>query len=504
MAHGQWRAVLGIETEYGISATRAQPGPAPDPITLSEAVVRAAASDGGWHTEWNYGDETPLVDARGTVLDRRVASPDLLTDVVEYANVLLGNGARVYVDHAHPEHSGPEVTSAHQAVVYDRAGDTLMQRAAERAGRASGLTVRLHKNNSDGKGHSYGCHENYLVPRSVPFDDIVAGFTGHLVSRLVLTGAGRVGLGARDSRPGFQLGQRPDYFEARVGLETTVNRPLINTRDEPHADRRRYRRLHVITGDANLSETATFVKVGASAIVLAAIADGAQLPRLADPVQAFRDFSHDPSLAATAETTTGERISALEVQRRCLDAASAVDWQVIDDQDEVLGEWALLLDDLDADPSRCADRLDWVSKYELLAAMRRRDGLDWSHPKLAAIDLQYADLDPARGLFFALERSGRLARRSTDADVARAMAQPPSGTRAWLRGRLLARFPESVVAANWDSVTLELPRGHIVNLRLTDPLAHTAAQDQRLLERAESAEQFVVLLGERTRLGSRV
>ena len=497
MTHGQWRAVLGLETEYGVSATGQAPGVAPDPISLSEAVVRAVGAAGGWHADWNYADETPLVDARGTVLDRRVASPDLLTDVVEYANVLLGNGARVYVDHAHPEHSGPEVTSAHQAVVYDRAGDTLMQRAAERAGAASGITVRLHKNNSDGKGHSYGCHENYLVPRAVPFDDIVRRFTGHLVSRVVVTGAGRVGLGPRDARPGFQLGQRPDYFEARVGLETTVNRPIINTRDEPHADPRRYRRLHVITGDANLSETATFVKVGAAALVLAAIADGADLPQFADPVRAFREFSHDPTLAATAETTSGAPMSALEVQRRCHAAASAVDWQVIDDQEEVLGEWGLLLDDLAADPTRCADRLDWVAKLELLEGMRRRDGLDWAHPKLAAIDLQYADLDPARGLFFALERSGRIARRSSDADVVRAMQQPPSGTRAWLRGRLLSRFPESVVAANWDSVTLELPRGHIINLRLTDPLGHTAALDQHLLDRAESAEQLVVLLGER-------
>ncbi len=254
------------------------------------------------------------------MLDRRIADPDLLTDVVEFDNVLLGNGARVYVDHAHPEHSGPEVTSAHQAVVYDRAGDTLMQsRAADRAGAASGLTVRLHKNNTDGKGHSYGCHENYLVPRAVGFDDIVRGFTAHLVSRLVVAGAGRVGLGPRDARAGFQLGQRPDFFEARVGLETTVHRPIINTRDEPHADPRRFRRLHVITGDANLSETATFVKVGAAALVLAAVDDGVPLPELADPVAAFRDFSHDPTLTAVA---AHHRAASGSPRSTCSDATS--------------------------------------------------------------------------------------------------------------------------------------------------------------------------------------
>ncbi len=498
MAEDPWRVVVGIETEYGVSVAGLAPEEAPDPISLSEAVVRAvAATASGWRADWNFADESPLVDARGTVLDRRIANPDLLTDVVEYDNVLLGNGARVYVDHAHPEHSGPEVTSAHEAVVYDRAGDTVMRRAAARAGGASGLTVRLHKNNTDGKGHSYGCHENYLVPRAVPFDDIVRGFTGHLVSRLVVAGAGRVGLGPRGARAGFQLGQRPDFFEARVGLETTVNRPLINTRDEPHADPRRFRRLHVITGDANLSETATFVKVGAAALVLAAVDDGVPLPELADPVAAFREFSHDPTLTAAVLTTSGERLTALDLQRRYLEAASSVAWQVFDDQDAVLREWASLLDDLGADPARCADRIDWVAKLHLLEAMRRRDGLDWSHPKLAAIDLQYSDLDPSRGLFLALERAGRIVRRTTDAEVEAAVTEPPPGTRAWLRGQLLTRFPAAVVAANWDSVTLELPRGRIVTIRLTDPLQHTATSDRDLVERAGSAQQFVVLLGER-------
>ena len=498
MTNDPWRAVFGIETEYGVSVAGLAPDQVPDPISLSEAVVRAVdVRAGGWRADWNYADESPLVDARGTVLDRRTANPDLLTDVVEYDNVLLGNGARIYVDHAHPEHSGPEVTSAHQAVVYDRAGDTVMRRAAARAGEQSGVTVRLHKNNTDGKGHSYGCHENYLVPRAVPFDDIVRGFTGHLVSRLVVAGAGRVGLGPRSTRAGFQLGQRPDFFEARVGLETTVHRPLVNTRDEPHADPRRFRRLHVITGDATLSETATYVKVGAAALVLAAIDDGVRPPELADPVAAFRDFSHDPSLTASAATTTGERLTALELQRRYFLAASDVAWEVFDDQDAVLRAWGSLLDDLEADPARCADRLDWVAKYGLLEAMRRRDGLAWDHPKLAAIDLQYADLDPDRGLFLALERAGRIVRRTSDAEVEAATGAPPEGTRAWLRGQLLSRFPEAVVAANWDSVTLELPRGRVVNIRLTDPLQHTAAHDRDVVERADSAQQLVVLLGER-------
>lgn len=314
--------VAGLETEYGISVAGRPAHESPDAMALSDAVVRAAGrAAGAWSTDWNYADEQPLVDARGHVVDRRVANPDLLTDVVRQANVLLGSGARVYVDHAHPEHSGPETTSALEALVWDRAGDEAMQDAARRASATHGLDIRLHKNTTDGKGHSYGCHENYLVAREVPFERIVAGFSAFLVSRVVLTGAGRVGVGVHGERPGFQLAQRADFFQRRVGLETTTNRPVINTRDEPHADARRHRRLHVITGDANLSETATFVKVGSAQLVLAALASGAALPELVDPVAAFRAFSHDPGLRVAMPLVGGGEATALDLQRRYLDAA---------------------------------------------------------------------------------------------------------------------------------------------------------------------------------------
>ena len=211
------------------------------------------------------------------------------------ANVILTNGARLYVDHAHPEYSSPEVTCALDAVRYDKAGEAVMAIAAQRATQSLGRSVRLYKNNTDGKGASYGTHENYLLQRSTPFDRIVTQFTAFLVSRQVITGAGRVGVGQSSQTPGFQISQRADFFEAEVGLETTLNRPIINTRDEPHADASRHRRLHVITGDANLSEISTYLKLGTASWVLRVIEAGelGADVRLDGPVAAMRTVSHD-------------------------------------------------------------------------------------------------------------------------------------------------------------------------------------------------------------------
>ena len=300
--------VMGIETEYGISALAAgSPAIAGGfgaayieddlhPMQLSNHVVKAYGnSSAGQPAGWDYETETPLRDIRGYEISRSAAHPDQLTDSdLGMANVILTNGARLYVDHAHPEYSGPEVTSALDAVRYDKAGDAVMAIAAQRATQSLGRSVRLYKNNTDGKGASYGTHENYLMQRSTPFDRIVTQFTAFLVSRQVITGAGRVGIGQSSQQPGFQISQRADFFEAEVGLETTLNRPIINTRDEPHADASRHRRLHVITGDANLSEIATYLKVGTAAWVLRVIEAGRARPRPAAGRAGRRDACGQP------------------------------------------------------------------------------------------------------------------------------------------------------------------------------------------------------------------
>ncbi|MGZ5400748.1 MAG: proteasome accessory factor PafA2 family protein, partial [Nocardioides sp.] len=266
------RRVMGTEVEYGISV----PGhPLANPMVASSQIVNAYASATAKarRARWDFEEESPLRDARGFDMSRQVADASQLTDEdLGLANVILTNGARLYVDHAHPEYSTPEVTTPLDIVRWDKAGEQVMLDASRRAGQLpGGGPINLYKNNTDNKGVSYGAHENYLMRRRTPFGEIVRHLTPFFVSRQVFCGAGRVGIGQDGREHGFQISQRADYFEVEVGLETTLKRPIINTRDEPHADPEKYRRLHVILGDANLAEISTYLKVGTTSLVLAMI-----------------------------------------------------------------------------------------------------------------------------------------------------------------------------------------------------------------------------------------
>lgn len=492
--------VMGIETEYGVSVVGGRGEDELHPMQLSNHVVKGY----GWTTAtqpagWDYETETPLRDVRGYEVSRGAAHPDQLTDAdLGMANVILTNGARLYVDHAHPEYSGPEVTNALDAVRYDKAGDAVMAIAAGQASQVLGGSVRLYKNNTDGKGSSYGAHENYLLDRSTPFDRVVTQFTGFLVSRQVITGAGRVGVGQTSQRPGFQISQRADFLEAEVGLETTLNRPIINTRDEPHADAARHRRLHVITGDANLSETSTYLKVGTASWVLRAIEAGL-VPasvRIAGPVAAMRAVSHDPTCRAPIALADGRSMTAMDLQEIYLGAARACydltagelpETARIEAKD-VLTRWQETIDALRRDPAELADQLDWVAKLSLLESYRERDGLDWGSPKLALIDLQYADVDPRRSLFAALVRNGRMRRLVSEEEVERARLHPPADTRAYFRGRVMEKFGSAVVAASWDSVIFDVPgRPALQRLPLLDPLRGTQAQVGAVIDASDNA-----------------
>src|SRR2546426_11328173 len=262
--------VMGTETEYGISVP-GQPG-ANAMVTSSQIVnaYQAATAAKARRARWDFEEENPLRDARGFDLTREAADSSQLTDEdLGLANVILTNGARLYVDHAHPEYSTPECTNPLDVVCWDKAGERVMAEAAARAAMMpGGAPIQLYKNNTDNKGASYGAHENYLMRRSTPFAEIVRHLTPFFVSRQVICGAGRVGIGQDGREHGFQITQRADFFEVEVGLETTLKRPILNTRDEPHADADRYRRLHVIIGDANMSEISTFLKLGTAALVL--------------------------------------------------------------------------------------------------------------------------------------------------------------------------------------------------------------------------------------------
>ncbi|WP_369406318.1 depupylase/deamidase Dop [Nocardiopsis trehalosi] len=502
------RRIMGIETEYGISV----PGnPGANAMVTSTQVVNAylaASAARARKARWDFEEENPLRDARGFDLAREVADPTQLTDEdLGLANVILTNGARLYVDHAHPEYSAPEVTNPRDAVLWDKAGETVMADAARRAGSIPGVEpIQLYKNNTDNKGASYGCHENYLMRRSTPFGDIVRHLIPFFVSRQIVCGAGRVGIGADGRDSGFQISQRADFFEVEVGLETTLKRPIINTRDEPHADPDKYRRLHVIIGDANMSEVSTYLKLGTTALVLAMIEDGfigVDLS-LETPVADLRAFSHDPGLTHTARLRDGRRMTALQLQREYLEQArkyveDRFGTDVDPDTADVLARWESVLDRLADDPMRLADELDWVAKLKLLEGYRTRDGLDWGHHRLQLVDLQYSDVRPDKGLYNRLVARGRMKRLLDPAEVERSVTEPPEDTRAYFRGRCLAKYADSVAAASWDSVIFDLP-GHdsLQRVPTLEPLRGTREHVGALLDRSATAADLVaVLTGDR-------
>src|SRR5919107_1870591 len=499
------RRIMGTEVEYGISVP-GQPGA--NPMVTSSQVVNAYGArpklNRNGRARWDYEEESPLRDARGFTYSGAAYDPaDALADEdLGLANVILTNGARLYVDHAHPEYSSPECTNPMDIVRWDKAGERVMAEASRRAATIPGAhRIQLYKNNTDNKGASYGSHENYLMRRQTPFADIVAHLTPFFVTRQIFCGAGRVGIGQDGSGAGFQISSRADFFEVEVGLETTLKRPIINTRDEPHADADKYRRLHVIIGDANLSEYSTLLKVGTTALVLDMIEKGVRFDelRLSEPVRSVHRISHDPSLKTTIELTDGRKVTGLDLQRAYFEkAAKHVENTMGADADpdtaEVLGLWGTVLDDLARDPLGCADRLDWPAKLRLLEGYRERDGLTWDAPRLALVDLQYTDVRMGKGLYNRLVTRGSMKRLVDEDDVRAAMTNPPDDTRAYFRGRCLERYPTQVAAASWDSVIFDLGRESLVRIPTLEPLRGTRRHVGELIDTSRTAEELVEAL----------
>ncbi|MEV6610376.1 depupylase/deamidase Dop [Kutzneria sp. NPDC051319] len=493
------RRIMGTEVEYAITV----PGdPTANPVLTSTQVVLAYAAAAeiprARRARWDYEVESPLRDARGFDLGAPGVPPsDPDVEDLGAANVILTNGARLYVDHAHPEYSAPEVTNARDAVIWDKAGERIMEQAAIKAASVPGQPrLQLYKNNVDGKGASYGTHENYLMSRSTPFTAVIGGLTPFFTSRQVVIGSGRVGIGATGDHAGFQLSQRADYIEVEVGLETTLKRGIINTRDEPHADADKYRRLHVIIGDANLAEYSTYLKVGTTAIVLDMIESGKRFDdlRLADPVRAVHTISHDPTLKATVELSGGRKFSGLDIQfayheraSRYLESEGSGDRVAA----HVLKTWGEILDALRRDPMECADRLDWPAKLRLLEGYRNRDNLAWGSPRLQLVDLQYSDVRLDKGLYNRLVARGSMKRLVSEEEVLAAVTTPPEDTRAYFRGRCLERYPSAVAAASWDSVIFDIGRESLVRIPTLEPLRGTKAHVGALLEAANTAEELV-------------
>ncbi len=488
--------VCGIETEYGVALRGASDA---NPVLASSMLINAYVE----HRKvgWDFEDESPGRDARGFARDG-AAPPEIETHLV---NTVLTNGARYYVDHAHPEYSTPECADVLELVCADKAGERILARSMQASRRllGSGQEIVVYKNNTDGKGNSYGTHENYLVDRAVPFATLVRHLLPWFVTRQVFTGAGKVGGENGTGHSGYQLSQRADFFEEEVGLETTLKRPIVNTRDEPHADPQKYRRLHVIVGDANLCEVATFLKVGTTALVLAMVEDDFidKDYSIVSAVPSMRTVSHDPTCRATVELVDGGTVTAVELQWEFLRLAQ----KYADDVgleacggDEVgqlvLDRWEATLAGLERDPMTLDGQLDWVTKLKLLDGYRERDSIGWDDPKLALLDLQYHDIRPDKSLYERVVRAGKVERLVEEPDVTTAMTEPPASTRAYFRGQCLAKWADAVVAANWDSLILDVGSDPLRRIPMMEPLRGTRAHVESLFEECTTPAELVARL----------
>ncbi|MDQ4026743.1 MAG: proteasome accessory factor PafA2 [Actinomycetota bacterium] len=487
--------ICGIETEYGISVRDSAEF---NPILTSSLLINAYAQPAFKRVKWDYEEENPLRDARGFERPGTDLQPEEDTGLV---NVILPNGARYYVDHAHPEYSSPECSNPRDAVIWDKAGERILEDSIDAAHALvpDGERVSIYKNNSDGKGNSYGCHENYLVGRQTPFPSLVKHLIPFFVSRQVVVGAGKVGAENGAGDIDFQISQRADFFEVEVGLETTFKRPIINTRDEPHADAERYRRLHVIVGDANMSEVATYLKVGATALVLKMIEDDFVNDdfTLSEPIRAMRAVSHDPACRATIELSDGRRLTAVELQWEYFRLAKkyAQDNDTDETTADVLERWERVLEGLEEDPTSLARQLDWVAKWSVLNAYRERDSLEWDHPKLKLIDLQYHDVQRSKGIYYKLVRNGKMERVVSDSQIDHAIDHPPEDTRAYFRGECLRRFSPTIVAASWDALIFDVGDEPLRKVPTLEPTKGTRERVQNLFDRSPDAGALIRNLG---------
>lgn len=486
-----FRTFAGIETEYGIAVPD---DPSVSPVVSSARVVNAYRNVDTQWAGFDYSDEEPLQDARqprSTRDDSRFVLEDF-----GIPNLVLTNGARVYVDHAHPEYSSPECASAYDLLRYEHAGDEIMRRAAAYAtAQHPDTAILLYKNNIDGKGAAYGTHENYLIPRSVPFGALTQALMPFFVTRSVFVGAGRTG---SEHQPdvAFQLTQRAEFFECEVGLETTVRRGIMNTRDEPHADPSRYRRLHVINGDANMCEVAGFLKVGTMMLVLDAYIAGylTDLPALLDPVEAFHRQSHDLTLNFAHTLTSGKTATALEIQtiyRNACAAYIAAECSPENEATQVLALWSRILDDAANNPQRLVGRVDWATKKNLINSYMARNNCTAADARVQLIDLQYHDLRHQHGLYYRLRQHGRVERILTDEAIETAISTAPTNTRAYFRGESIRRFSPAIIAAGWDAMVFSTGRNGHTRVTMPDPQFGTAAHTADLFAAHETVDAFL-------------
>ena len=501
--------LFGIETEYGITIDEVDKV---DVVEESMQLIRCY-QQGAFVPLWDYRLENPRRDERGFEVKnllndvdekvhlqqdrkRKIPFKELKSDLIIY------NGSRFYNDHTHPEYSTGECISLFELVAQDKAGERIVDICAQR--RTEMLdqgTVRMYKNNTDFEGHSYGCHENYLMDRSVPFERILKGLLLFFPTRQIFCGAGKVGVEREDRAPIYQLSQRAEFFEVIASVDTMHKRPVVNTRDEPHADAAQYRRLHVIVGDANMSEYITALKVGTTALVIDLIeADCLPDYRLKDPIAAMKNIARDQSHAWLVEVEgPGHRlVPAVEIQDAFLNLARREFAGRDRETDWVLSAWNDVLEKLSRDPMDLVGVCDWVTKKWLIDSFCEAENLAWDNPDdlfwMQSQDLEYSNVDRDAGLYYLLESQGQMVRLVGDDEVAAAMSEPPSGTRAYFRGRSLEKFGDYVSSINWDRIVFKRNgRQHAVDMKLLVDEERVQRYNE-VLDRSETLESFLAAL----------
>jgi proteasome accessory factor A len=484
--------ILGTETEYGITVRNNESS---DPISNSILIVNSYQGGQAVKIIWDYEQEDPFVDARGFKIDRKVDVPRGRENTT--INKILDNGARFYVDHAHPEFSTPECSNARDVVVYEKAGEQILYQSLLNANMVlpQEQQMILYKNNTDHKGNSYGYHENYLLDRKVPFDLLSEHLTTFLVTRQIFTGAGKVGSENNSAHVPFQISQRADFFEIEIGLDTMLKRPIINTRDEPHADKEKYRRLHIITGDVNMSEYATYLKVGTTAIILSMIEDKfIDKPlKLQDPISAMRTVSRDLRCSQQLQMENGKQFTAIEIQQEFLEFAKRYTATQPHDpiMDDILEKWEYILKGLEQDPKLLNRELDWVMKEYLITNYLEKHHCGWDDPRISMLDLQYHDIRPHKSLYYLLQRQDRVERLLSDDEITYAITNPPSDTRAYFRGQCLKKYRSNIFGVSWGAISFDIGESSIKRILMPEPAKGSKEYVHELLEKSETVEELL-------------
>jgi Pup amidohydrolase len=519
--------VMGLETEYGLlgmdayslisgySDGKKHYNKGRTNMSVVKEKIDSRLPEGDYALPLSYYRWNPVYDFDEFAWEKPSGKQDFKVETFTTSDKMLVNGARLYVDMGHPEYSTPECSNQVDLVTCDKAGEYLLNTIREQAELSKGSPITILKNNSDKNGHSYGCHENYLLKRINEYDfknKLVPALLPFLVTRQVYTGAGKLGtekpeedlyegwfnyhsvwerlkhvkqiLKPEQNNAIYQLSQRADFIQSVMGLQTTYNRPIINTRDESHSNQNKYFRLHVICGDANMSEIANYLKTGTAALVLDAIEDGLITPYvLENPVKAFKTISKNSPNKSLVKVKRNTLISPLVIQREYLDACQKYKGRS-EITDDILNRWEYVLDKLETEPMALKGWLDWVAKKYLIDTYIEKNKIEPSDPILHTLDLRYHDINPNNGLYYQLLKSGLMERLITDNDITYAVTNPPSDTRAKIRGNYLKNG--NVIECDWSEVKL-LENGQSKTIKLPEPLSQPKKNNPELSNYSKSA-----------------